>query len=436
MMGQHRGIIPRAIPDIHKAIEMIIHKYPRTRCGWEHRKTDMRLQNIVESLNRKATPGYPIRSVVSNNGQLLMDPMMREHAFAVAEWRLDQLSQIDPVALETALAADPLFAVRNGLADVKSTILKDEPHPQRKVVRFLWRYVMAESLPDQVNEKQCFSNQDSAEIASWRDIPSKPGMGLTDVDAVALVAYAKRHGLNYLSDAHGWDNSVAALLMDADIEMRIRLCIDPHPEWVRAIRNINVLSKHRVMMLSDGTLLVRNTPGGMASGRKVTSSSNSRMRALIGALAGVKFGYTADGMYMGDDSFEFVPETVDPREVETYLTELTGVRLSDARRATWEDFEFCSQKFVTEGGKTIVYPLNPDKSLLRMLATTAPVDDDQVRDNLAQYFRHLPEKPLFVAAVDAIIAGRSTGPETNKGEILSTHVEERTEESDDVARRC
>lgn len=368
------------------------------------------MQNIIESLNKQATPGYPIRSYLANNGQVLMDPMIRDHVIKLTSWRLEQLSKVDPAQLEVCLAADPLFAVRSGLADVTSVILKNEPHPYRKLVAKRWRFVNAVSLPDQMVEKQCFTGQDSAEIAIWAYIPSKPGMGLTDDDARKLVRYAKWHRFNYLSDAHGWDNTVPAQLMDADIQMRIRLCTDPDPEWVRAITNINTLSKRRVLMLSDGTLVVRNTPGGMASGRKVTSSSNSRIRALLGAVAGLKFGYEANGMYMGDDAFEFVPEEVRPTDVETYLREATGVKLTDARRATADDFEFCSQRFKTDGERTVVYPLNPDKSLLRMVATKGPIDQDQVRNNLEQYFRHLPEKELYLTAIDAVLAGRSTGP--------------------------
>jgi hypothetical protein len=417
---------------LDEAIDMIIDRYPRTSCGWKFRHTEARMQNIMESLNRKATPGYPIRSYLANNRQVLEDPMIRDHVIRLAAWRLEQLSQIDPVWLDDVLSRDPLFAIRSGLADVISVIIKNAPHPERKVQTQRWRFVSAESLPDQIVEKQCFTGQDSAEIATWNTVPSKPGMGLTDDDARKLALFAKWRRFNYLSDAHGWDNIVPAQLMDADIEIRIRLCTDPDPAWVRAIRNINTLSKRRVMMLSDGTLLVRVTPGGMASGRKVTSSSNSRIRALVGAVAGVKFGYTADGMYMGDDAFEFVPEDVSPTDVETYLSETTGVKLTDARRATADDFEFCSQRFITTDGVTRVYPLNPDKSLLNMLAVKGPTDDDQVRSNLDAYFRHLPNRELYMEAVDAIIAGRSAGP-VKQAEGSFKHVE--SAQSDVVAGR-
>lgn len=410
LVGQHAGIRPRSIPGIAEAMDMIIDRYPRTSCGWQYRGTEMRMQNIMESLNKKATPGYPLRSHLANNGQVLEDPMMRDYVIKLSDWRLEQLSRLEPDELLQRLKDDPLYAVRSGLADVTSVIIKKEPHPQRKVVKHRWRFVNAESLADQIVEKQCFTAQDSAEIAAWEHIPSKPGMGLTDDDARKLVRYAKWRKFNYLSDAHGWDNTVPAELMDAEIEMRIKLCIDPDPAWVRAIRNVNILSQRRVLMLSDGTLVVRNTPGGMASGRKVTSSSNSRIRALLGAIAGVHFGYIADGMYMGDDSFEFVPNTVSPTDVERYLSDVAGVRLTDARRADWADFEFCSQKFITKEDGTVVYPQNPDKSLLRMLATKGPTDDDQVRANLDQYFRYLPDKVLYMTAVDAIISGRSTSP--------------------------
>lgn len=434
VIGQHTGIRPKQIPGLDAAIDMIIDRYPRTSCGWQHRNTEARMQNILESLNRKATPGYPIRSYLANNGQVLDNPMIRDHVVKLAAWRLEQLSQIDPAQLDDLLSRDPLYAVRSGLADVTSVIIKNEPHPARKVNTQRWRFVNAESLPDQIVEKQCFTEQDSAEIATWESIPSKPGMGLTDGDARCLAAFAKRHGFNYLSDAHGWDNTVPAQLMDADIEMRVRLCKDPDPAWVRAIRNVNTLSKRRVLMLSDGMLIVRNTPGGMASGRKVTSSSNSRMRALVGAVAGVHFDYTADGMYMGDDAFEFVPERVNPTDVETYLSETTGVKLTDARRATAADFEFCSQRFFTVDGVTRVYPLNPDKSLLRMLATKGPTDSDQVRANLEAYFRHLPEAPLYMQAVDAIIAGRSAGPVKQQESSFTQDVE--SAQPNVLAGRC
>lgn len=434
VIGQHTGIRPKHIPHMDAAINMIINRYPRTSCGWKYRHTEARMQNILESLNRKATPGYPIRSYLANNGQVLEDPMIRDHVVKLAAWRLDQLATIDPAQLDAALSRDPLFAVRSGLADVTSVILKNEPHPARKVKTQRWRFVNAESLPDQIVEKQCFTGQDSAEIATWNTVPSKPGMGLTDDDARKLAQFAKRRGFNYLSDAHGWDNTVPAQLMDADIEMRIRLCTDPDPAWVRAIRNINTLSKRRVLMLSDGTLFVRVTPGGMASGRKVTSSSNSRMRALVGAVAGVRFGYTANGMYMGDDAFEFVPESVSPTDVETHLSETTGVKLTDARRATADDFEFCSQRFITRDGVTRVYPLNPDKTLLRMLATKGPTDNDQVRDNIEAYFRHLPERKLYMQAVDAIIAGRSAGPVKQTEESFTKHVEDA--QPDFLVGRC
>jgi len=272
-----------------------------------------------------------------------------------------------------------------------------------------WRFVNSESLVDQMTERLLFSTQDEAEIRLWSVTPSKPGMGLTDEHAEMLMDYARKNELGMKSDCSGWDNTVPRQLLDADVEMRVRLAIDPADGWVRAVRARNVISCRRVMELSDGTLVVRRVPGGMASGRKVTSSSNSRMRALVGAVLAAKFEYVPGGMFMGDDAVERVPPRCQ-KSVAQYAASALGVKLSEAEPCSPDDFQFCSHRFWRDDGKVRVVPVNPGKMLVRAFAKDAKVDQEML-ENYAFALRHHPNRDQYLAGLQSIGQGVGGRPE-------------------------
>lgn len=215
--------------------------------------------------------------------------------------RLKLLSEIE---LDPEINAVDL--VEKGLCDPVRLFVKQEPHPKKKIDSRRFRLISSVSVIDQIVERVLFGYQNRLEIAMWKTCPSKPGMGLS----VATQAKAIWDDLKYKhttcpaaeADISGFDWSVQAWELEADVEMRISLG-DFNAKTARAARNRFKCLSLSVFQLSNGRLIAQAVPGLMKSGSYCTSSSNSRIRCLMAKLIGSPWCIA-----MGDDSVEgFVP---------------------------------------------------------------------------------------------------------------------------------
>ncbi len=214
--------------------------------------------------------------------------------------RLKLLADVDPTGLT------PRELVEGGFCDPVRLFVKQEPHSQKKLREQRFRLISSVSLIDQIVERVLFGPQNRLEIASWRHIPSKPGMGLSlQEQAKTLwqelaVSHSKHPAAE--ADISGFDWSVQDWELWADLYMRVQLG-NFNNKARRTARGRFYCFMNSVFQLSDGTLIAQGLPGLMKSGSYCTSSTNSRIRCLMAELIGAPWCIA-----MGDDSVEgYVP---------------------------------------------------------------------------------------------------------------------------------
>jgi len=327
-------------------LEEVVSHYPRVKPMLNLRNREY-WQMLTETVKPSSTPGFPYVYLYPTNSGILKSPIALSEVVELAIARLERLGRMSPIYVREQLINDPLWAVRENLDDPTRFMVKKQPHPIRKMETQKWRGVNAASVVNQLMEKFLFHEQDNAEIHDWETYPSKPGVGLTDLDGLKLSAWVDSNGLNCSNDASGWDASLPEWLVMADAEMRIMLALDSPEWWRNAVRNVFLMSCHRLYMLNDGRVFRRKIPGSMASGRKVTAATNSRLRFLINVAYCQSQGCAGAGMFMGDDSVERLPLPLEEhqRAYADFAMRNFGVKLTDMEEARWDRFTFCGQSW-------------------------------------------------------------------------------------------
>lgn len=388
LLAQHEGLGMGVVPseDVrNRVIDLVVSIYPQTRDPWPSLLDPQYWVNtILPHLNHKAGTGWPMAQQAPLVGEVANTKYLLDYAVSLAVQRLQFLSELSPQALLARIRCDPLYAVRSNLADVHRVFVKNEPHNKRKVQSKSWRLINVCSVVDNLIDRFLFTEQDTVELQNWKTLPSKCGAGLTDVDGEALAQYVASHGLNLETDMTGWDIRVPFFLLQMEVEARIKLnnaCM----QWATAARNVTILAAHRVIMTSAGELYTRLIPGGQSSGRKITSSGNSRMRFMLAALVANEFKYMPHAMCQGDDAVEYLPETI---PIEEYIAAVQryGPRVKMAKRCDASSFGFCSQSF-THGGRVIT-PESPAKMVAKYLFGTALQVADEAFESLKVNLRH------------------------------------------------
>lgn len=396
LVNLHSGLRPLPVPlELAEAERLVMKMYPKTATGWhggfETALASVRFERILRSVKPDSSPGVPWSGLGTRNDELLADPAIGALLGGLVKFRVRQLSEADPDDFERCLREDPLYAIRRDLADPVRVFVKNEPHKMKKIVAKRWRIINSLSLVDQIVEKVIFWNQDDVEKEVWANIPSKPGMGLTDEDEKYLVGYARAHDLCVGSDASNFDVTVPDFLVRADERVRIALAKDATAPWVNALRNFNTLMIRRVICTSNGLCLVRTIAGGVISGRSVTASSNSRMRGLIHAVVAIRHGVDPAYMSMGDDCVEREIDCDLREEVETTF----GVLLTDIEKLS-RGFSFCSHRMGVGFGPV---PEQPAKMIAKFLAS--PKMDSYLSMELN--LRHLPRKKSVLSLLGPLI---------------------------------
>lgn len=395
LVSQHRGVVPVATPPLlQEAIDVTAALYPQTADPWRLLHNRAYWEQLLQHVNPSANPGHPLAQLKSTNFGVLADSELLNMVVAMTIDRIIRLSQTDPEELTRRLEEDPLWAIRTGLADVHRMFIKKEPHPVRKVPLEAWRIIIMLSLVDNLVERFLFTTQDTAELGKWADLPSKCGSGLTDDDAVKLAEYVKLNFINLATDAKGWDIHAPEYLLKAEISVRRKLnhgC----KEWYNAAMNVAVITSRRVSLTSDGKLLIRVTPGGQSSGKKTTSSGNSRMRTLLHVLVSLHYGFPPGVMAQGDDCCERLPENISIPDYQAYVKTL-GVNIKFAERCSSDDFGFCSQQFLNAGA--VVIPEHPEKAIAKFLYDTPTNVYHEALESMRINFRHADSKWVDLCA--------------------------------------
>lgn len=326
-----------------------------------------------------------------SNKLLLDDPLLAEMLVEEATERVLRMLHCEGV-LE--LAGDKL--VELGICDPVRLFIKTEPHKMSKIREGKLRLIQGLSIVDQMIDRLIFGAQNELEISMWSDIPSKPGIGLDDEGLQKMSRWFRsvlESGCLVASDVSGWDWSVQADELDADLEIRTHLCDGFGSLWEQLAKIRVLCIKRKTFLFPDGRLVTQVDEGIMASGWYNTSSSNSRMRVYVRALAysiwcernGVAFNPAEVKMCaaMGDDCVERGLDGA----VYGILEELGHTIKEVTRMETLEGVEFCSHRWYADG---LARPVNWVKTLFRF--ANHPNDIDQWPGWLTQLmadFRHM-----------------------------------------------
>lgn len=195
---------------------------------------------------------------------------------------------------------DPEEDVRLNRCDPVRVFVKNELHSATKVSEGRLRLIMSISVVDQLVERVLCEDQNEAEIRFHSDIPSKPGMGLDDEGLDRLMSAMAEFEDPVETDMSGYDWSVAEWMLVADAAFRtMAKGLGADSAYARLIAARVKCLARSVLVFSDGSIFTQSIPGVQKSGSYNTSSTNSRIRVMLGYLAG-----SSKLIAMGDDAVE------------------------------------------------------------------------------------------------------------------------------------
>lgn len=293
--------------------------------------------------------------------------------------------------LEEIRARSAEQLVQDGFCDEVRVFVKNDLHSLEKLAQGRVRLISSVSVVDQIVERVLNGAQNNREIEQWGSLRSKPGMGLHDEALHSLAdqigrltrrgrvrrgrgrTFEKRGARSSDVSAFDWSVDQWALELDARIRATLTGCgADMHLKRARCLGLA-------VFVFSDGIVWQQLTPGIQKSGSYLTSSTNSRIRAMLARLVGrrqaIKYDKqnAEDGevMAMGDDCIETAPWIAPGLSIEEEAEEIRecyaslGYTLKD-----WSDsLEFCSYSFRLDGPSAVFAPVRWHKMLATTLAT-------------------------------------------------------------------
>lgn len=322
-----------------------------------------------------AGPGFPWSQYSASNQKFKDVPELREMVVGAAFLRVKRILFGESVDTMT-----PMELLQSNAISPTRLFVKQEPHNQKKLKAGRYRLISGMALDDQLVDRALFSTQNKAEIREWENCPSKPGIGLDDDGLLAMSRkfreMLKKSKKLVSMDVSGWDWSVQLWELMLDLKSRRKLLgMSKRSAWYRLARARFVGVAKKVYILPDGSLHTQSIPGVQASGWYNTSSTNSRMRVLVRAVAyslwceetGNVFDpeLAAACVAMGDDSVEC---ELDDRCRE--VIEELGHTIKDVAHFTGlNGVEFCSHRWFADG---LAAPLNVVKTMFKFFNHPRP----------------------------------------------------------------
>ncbi len=313
------------------------------------------LEQVMAEVKPDSTPGVPWHNLGPTKGDVI-----RTHSSVIIDVAVSRITRL--MALGHMLTsgevsyADPIALVKELYCDPVRVFIKQEPHKISKAKLGAWRPICSVSLVDELIDRLIFGPQNKLEIDNWATCPSCPGIGFTPLQTKQLLDKISSFSADMAeADISGWDWSVKDWQFELEARARCLLAGALHDSlFAQLVQARFWCIRYSLYCLSDGTLLHQVHPGVMKSGLYITSSSNSRMRVVLGWIAGAH-----SIVAMGDDSLE----SFHPNAEANYKA--MGFTLKFYKRVT-DSFEFCSHRYYPDG---TYFPTNSDKGLFNLLAS-------------------------------------------------------------------
>lgn len=306
---------------------------------------------LLPEIKRDAGPGIPYSKKYRTNGDLL------DYATPyLINTTLDRIELMMNTSLADIKAMTPEELVKGNYMDPVRLFIKNEPHKREKCIQKRFRLIMSVSIVDKLIEMVLGKHYNKAQIASWREIPSKPGMGFSDEAIASLIGAVKDHGVEKLAaaDISGWDWSVPSWLLELEARFRTELNSCKTEYYQGMLYKKAHIEANSVYSLSDGVLMKLNFSGVQNSGKYNTSSSNSFMRLAAAVLIGADWGFA-----MGDDCIE----SYVPNAIERYSRFGFQAKMYEPIGNLENGFEFCSHIYSLKGA----YSVNIVRGMMTLL---------------------------------------------------------------------
>jgi hypothetical protein len=357
-----RDIVNVDFPE--QVLRNFLEPYPRTSipsqfvddwwewAGYEEKLSSLNWDQLISNVNLDATPGVPYCQLAPTNAKLL-----ESFSGFLQQILVERLDRLMKYASEVETMSAYQLVVM-GLCDPVRVFIKNEVHAAKKVETGKVRLICSVSIVDQLVERLLFSEQNRMDIKESAYIPSKPGFGLLEPHAVLqlreFASLMKTCGPLASTDMSTWDFTMQEWEWRAEYKMRCILnSANPHDSWSIMARSRMLALSLSVYCLSDGRLYSQSSRGIMKSGSYLTSSTNSRIRALCAYLRG------SPSMTMGDDCVEVLKGSEE--ELIAFYSKLGHV-VKDVKVGS-DTFEFCSHLFTHDS----VIPVNWMKMTLNFL---------------------------------------------------------------------
>jgi hypothetical protein len=322
---------------------------------------------MIPRLNSKdANPGLPL-----NHLEKEVEALVIEHHALIADavkLRLQRRLVLDPYS--TAWTYFHSF-----MRDFVALFVKNEPTKVTKLALDRQRLISNTSVIDRVCDEIVFHQILDNQIADWRNIPSKPGMGLDDPNLEHIREDAPKPSAEeerISSDAKHWDWSV--LIWLALLAIKCLVLIVSARNHRRTLMFSSIYCGFtRLFVDGYGNIIDHEKGAVMESGWLLTALLNSLMRVVLHVLAHYRaFGRVASSppMAMGDDCVELCPKGR-WEEVQAKYLEL-GFEVEREALEPGILFGFCSTDFyadkaIPQHGIKMLYNLlskKPDALLL------------------------------------------------------------------------
>jgi len=326
------------------------------------------IDDFKKLVKGEASPGVPLSRYQSRN-----DHLFAQMGDLFNDAVLNRLELLMKANLDDLKKMSRREIIEKGYADPVRVFVKNEPHKKSKLESGKVRLIMSVSIIDKMIEMLLARHMCKKEIANWKKIPSKPGIGFDSDDNLNMF-WAVKHQTDECdmagSDIKGWDWSVDEWQILDDVEMNIKLTDDYSSRdsngnslWAHLMRAKAILECRSVFQFSDGTLVALNFLGVMLSGKFKTSFSNSKMRARVADLIGAHVSFTA-----GDDCLEKLVKDAIAKYLEygIRVKEYTPLVCNSEGFGGDLEFEFCSHKYDIHGA----YPVNIEKMVMNLLHQT------------------------------------------------------------------
>lgn len=320
---------------------------------------------LFDAVKGESDPGYPLRNVAETK-KLAIDSYRETIIGAVID-RLQLLCE--PIPAD----ATPQWLLMRGYCDLVRVFVKNEPHSDAKLAELRVRLISSLSLIDELICRILHTVQNKTEIAAWKNIPSKPGMGFSPDQTEALIEYRNKYELNSCFDVSGWDWSVMDWLLDWDAIARAELAHAAVGSlFYVACRNLAMILSRSVFVLANGDMYAQVWYGLMKSGWFSTSASNSRMVFMAAIISEALFAMAA-----GDD--HLAKSQDDVKYAANMLRH--GFRVKHSPQPP-NVFDFCSHLY-KDG---VAYTLNVKKMTFALLCKKGSINeraslfDDWLRD--------------------------------------------------------